>query len=107
MARAYTTRLGYLQRTGPFTVDLYECPADTRTVIRDFVCYHTLEGRKTFISVRTAGTGLIYAVALAAPGAQSLAHFELRQAMDPGDVLMVISDDSSPQLAVTGYELSL
>lgn len=108
MAAPYTVRLGYLQRPGPFAVDLYVCPPGIRTVVRDFVCYHSSAAAQTFLSVRIAPPGdSVYAIALCLSGALQLQHFELRQALSPGDVLVVTTTDTAPQLAVTGYELTL
>lgn len=107
MARAYTSRLAYLNRDAGTEVVVYVVPDDIRTVVRDIVLITGQPDQSVYVLVQVPG-GLQYSLWIVPASTDFWHHLELRQALSPGDELRIASAGTGQyQIAITGYELGL
>lgn len=107
MAFAYTARVGYLQRAGPFDVELAIVPVGRVWVVRDLVGRGFDSDAELHFYVHTQG-GQTYTLAIWKLASGESRHLDLRQALPAGDSIRVgYTGTAGTNLAVTVYDLTV
>jgi hypothetical protein len=102
----YTKRLHI--RNAPVTGNetIYTCPVGFTTIVRDIVLYRSATtGTFLWITLLAGPGAMLYSSTIG--GTEKYDRVELRQAMNPGDTLVLTSDWPDIQMLITGYVLTL
>jgi hypothetical protein len=86
---------------------LYTAPADYTSVLRDILFANgTGASANLQVALQGSGFGTVYLWAIEGVQPLTAAHIELRQVIEPGEVIEATASQTGCGLFLTGYQLS-